>query len=171
MVNTTEREAAIQLLLDKQEIHDCIVRYCRGVDRGDVELIRSAFHPDAYDDHGIRKGKPHELAEAQIQMSRHLFKSTTHFICNELVEVQGDVAYSESYALACHRFERDGKEYDLVTSGRYLDRFERRNGVWKIARRVCVIDWSRTDPVMEEWESMPSFIHGKRSHADPSYER
>ena len=30
---------------------------------------------------------------------------------------------------------------------RYVDQFERRAGVWKIARRVCVFDWQRMDPV------------------------
>ena len=36
--------------------------YCRGVDRCDEDLIRSAFHDDSYDDHGYWKGPGHELA-------------------------------------------------------------------------------------------------------------
>ena len=41
----------LQRLVDRAEIHDCMARYVRGVDRGDAELMRSAYFPDAYDDH------------------------------------------------------------------------------------------------------------------------
>jgi hypothetical protein len=42
----------VQALLDKQSIYEVLVTYCRGVDRCDEDLIRSAFHDDSYDDHG-----------------------------------------------------------------------------------------------------------------------
>ena len=45
-------EARVQELLDREAIRDCIARYARGVDRFDRELILSAFHPDAIDEHG-----------------------------------------------------------------------------------------------------------------------
>ena len=34
------------------EIKQVLYMYCRGVDRGDAELIRSVYHPDAIDEHG-----------------------------------------------------------------------------------------------------------------------
>ncbi|WP_221890845.1 nuclear transport factor 2 family protein [Microbispora sp. KK1-11] len=34
---------------DQQEIHEVVLRYCRGVDRLDMDLVRSAYHPDAID--------------------------------------------------------------------------------------------------------------------------
>ncbi len=43
MAQTTEQ--AIREFLDRQEILDCIHRYCRGVDRLDAELLASAYHP------------------------------------------------------------------------------------------------------------------------------
>ena len=45
-------DAMLQELHDKQAIHDAVMRYCRGVDRLDPVLLASAYHPDAYDDHG-----------------------------------------------------------------------------------------------------------------------
>jgi hypothetical protein len=40
-------EAELRTLLDRAQIHDALMRYCRGVDRGDGELVMSALHPDA----------------------------------------------------------------------------------------------------------------------------
>ena len=39
---TSGHEAALRELLDKQAIREVSMRYCRGVDRGDAELISSA---------------------------------------------------------------------------------------------------------------------------------
>ena len=38
-------------LLARQQIHDALMRYCWGIDRGYLDLIRSAFHEDARDNH------------------------------------------------------------------------------------------------------------------------
>ena len=48
----SDRDAALQLLIDRQEILDCLNRYCRALDRHDDELLTSVFHPDAVDNHG-----------------------------------------------------------------------------------------------------------------------
>src|SRR5690606_8703026 len=45
-------EGALQAALDREAIHTVLMRYCRGVDRLDRDLIASVYHPDAYDHHG-----------------------------------------------------------------------------------------------------------------------
>ena len=47
-----EAAALAREMKDRQEIYDCIMRYCRGIDRLDREVLLSAYHPDAIDDHG-----------------------------------------------------------------------------------------------------------------------
>src|SRR5262245_17777267 len=47
---------AVRVLLDKQAIQEVLARYCRGVDRADLELLRSVYHPDAIDNHGTFNG-------------------------------------------------------------------------------------------------------------------
>ena len=45
-------EEKVRVLVSKDEIRDVLMRYARGVDRGEADLITSCYHPDAVDDHG-----------------------------------------------------------------------------------------------------------------------
>jgi hypothetical protein len=47
----TDQTAALQVLLDKQEIAELLTRYLRSVDRGDVASLRSCYLPGATEDH------------------------------------------------------------------------------------------------------------------------
>lgn len=134
-------------LLARTEIADVILRYARGIDRLDLELVASCYHPDAYDDHGTMKGGVDDfLASAATFLSR--FEATMHFMGNMLIEVDGDVARAETYAVAYHRLALpDGSGKDDIWGIRYVDRFECRNGAWKIAHRVVAQEWRRVDPV------------------------
>jgi hypothetical protein len=162
---------ALQRLLDEAAIKKVHIRYCRGIDRMDWELIRSCYHPDAIDDHGEYVGGIDGFIE-YCQAGCPTFLSTTHFTGNQLVEVDGDVAWAEHYARAFHRVPPDehGVMKDLVVNTRYADRFERRNGEWRIAHRVVVVDTDRVDPVNEHW--VPEVqLRAKRDRSDPTYRR
>ena len=56
-------EQKVQELWDREQIRQCLVRYCRGVDRFDRDLILSAFHPDCLDEHGKFVGTPEEFVD------------------------------------------------------------------------------------------------------------
>ena len=101
-------ERALRVLLDKQEIHEVLMRYCRGIDRCDAELLHSVYHPDATDDHGLFKGKAADFIPWALKaLTRD--DNTSHYIANELIEVDGDVAHCESYFFGIHRRqEKDG---------------------------------------------------------------
>jgi hypothetical protein len=81
------------------------------------------------------------------------------------------MAAVESYVQAIMRFERDGELFDISGCGRYLDRFERRGGAWKIAHRQVVADWNRIDRVSERMDPAvtDALTQGTRSRNDPSY--
>jgi hypothetical protein len=137
----------VETLLAKQEIADVIYRYARGIDRLDLDLVRSCYHPDAYDDHGTLKGNVDEFI-AGVEAFLPQFVVTQHFMGNMLIEVDGEKALAETYAVAYHRKElADGSGKDDVFGIRYVDRFERRDGEWKIAHRVVATEWRRVDPV------------------------
>lgn len=128
----------VRYLMDRCEILDCIARHARGHDRHDVELLSGAYHPDGIDEHGYAINAGPKYAEwanaVHAAGSRlHLHNITTH-IC----EIDGDVAHCESYVLV-GLLNNDETSSRLI-NGRYIDRLERRGGVWKIALRRSTVD-------------------------------
>ena len=135
---STEKEAW-QYLLDRQEILDCVYRYARGMDRWDRELARSAYHDDAVDDHGQFVGGVDEFLDWAFEAHRKAHASHQHAIVNHTCEIDGDVAHAESY----YHFvslNLAGPPWSM-SAGRYIDRFEKRDGRWAIAERVTVRDF------------------------------
>jgi hypothetical protein len=120
---------------DRQEINDCLLRYTRGVDRHDEELMRSAYHTDAVDEHGVATGGPDEFCAWAIGYHAENQRQHHHVITNTLLDLDGDAAHGETY----YMFWADNRVGPPTLSfGRYVDRFERRDGVWGIVRRVCL---------------------------------
>jgi hypothetical protein len=168
---------AMKELLAKQQIHEVLVRYCRGIDRGDSDLVRSAFHPDAVQNQRGNDVPVSDLFDRLARPARQVMQSACHYMGNELVEVEGDVANCESYFIACHRLQHDGASWDWIVGGRYVDRFERRSGLWKITNRVAVYDWVRVDRVgdppadLEVIKGINEGFWGQRAPDDVSYRR
>lgn len=162
--------AALETLIAKDEIYDALVRYCRGIDRRDADLVRSAYHEDAADNHGytvVERGW--DLAELADRDNPEGFpqewESTSHLLTNVLIRVEGDIASSESYYTATMRCRHDDGRYNLVSIGRYIDRWERRDGgPFKIASRIVITDSIETDAVDGTWpgpdQEVPKGIWG-----------
>jgi hypothetical protein len=157
---------AVRELLDRQAIVDCVHRYARGVDRGDEELVRSAYHADAVEDHGAYVGEVDGLV-AFLGAAHAPFPAYQRYVSNTTVDLHGDEAHAESYYSCVLR--RDDRGRLLVNGGRYVDRLERRDGQWRISRRVVVMEWEGT------FEGGPprfgSEVVGRRDHDDVSYQR
>lgn len=165
------KEEGIQRLLDRQEILDALQRYCRGVDRCDKELVRSAYHRDAYDDHGHWKGSGWDFAAFIVEAKRRDNDFTVHSLQNVDIDVQGEAAHSEAYMVAIMRYV--GSHDIHMFGGRYVDRFERREGAWRIARRTVVHDWDCVVDPRSELLAVPldGFVRGARMPDDLTYER
>lgn len=138
---------------DRESIRDCLYRYCRGIDRLDTDLMLSAYWPDATDEHGnFLVNSAQEFVDHAVPILQSM-DLTTHFLGNILIDVQGDQAFVESYIQAFHRMSRaDGTRYDHMSSSRFIDRMERRDGEWRILRRVVVRDWFREFGDSSEWD-------------------
>jgi len=160
-------DRALQELLDKQALHDLLMRYCRGVDRRDAELLKSVYHADARDEHagphnGDANGFIQSIVDPKIKRPDGM-----HCIMNEYFRIDGDVAYGESYFAAFQVRDVDGHDSRTVTmsGGRYIDRFERRNGEWRIAHRRLVSEFRA--PVVGQRN--PDLPGGAQNTSDLSY--
>lgn len=179
MIRTTDEIA--REYADREAIRDCLARYCRGIDRMDADLILSAYWPDATDEHGnFRAGSAQEFVDHALPILEGM-DLTTHFLGNVLIDLHGEHAFVESYIRAFHRMARaDGSRYDHMSSSRFLDRMEKREKQWRIARRVVVRDWFREFPDSCGWEEgqLPQTLGygrdapitlGRQGPDDPSY--
>src|ERR1700712_1944808 len=123
---------------DRRQILECILRYCRGLDRRDREIVLSAFHPGAVDDHGHFVGPVEKFVNWVFSIQDMTYRRTQHIINNHLCEIDGNTAHAESY-YASVGLPKNGQG-QMTTWGRYIDRLEKRDGRWAIAARVCVVD-------------------------------
>jgi hypothetical protein len=159
----------IEQLLTRAEITDVLCRYCRGIDRRDFDLVRSCYHPDAAEEHGDYAGDVDGFLErAATNLAR--CERTMHFLGNVLIEISGQVARSETYAVAYHRMpalDADRGPRDRVVGLRYLDLFTLRDGQWRISSRRCVCEWTRTDPVVPGFEFPAGWLRGSADGGDP----
>ena len=129
----------IEALIAKAEITEKIYLYGRGCDRADINILKSLYHPDAIEDHGVFKGKAHDFCEMVARESPRI-PSMSHHLSNVVIELEGEMAHSECYFLATGFGQEKGAP-DVMIGGRYLDRFEKRSGEWKVADRQVVFDW------------------------------
>jgi hypothetical protein len=153
-------------LLDKQDICDVILKYCRGVDRRDRALIESVYVA-VTDEHGDVQSSGKALADRLLLRPR-TDPPTTHIVGNQLAEVDGDSGYCESYFVSILEVEREGRKYTRMRGGRYLSQLERRDGEWKIARHVTVDDWDREDEIVRRVADIGA-QRGSATEDDPVY--
>jgi hypothetical protein len=156
---------ALRELLDRQAIADCVARYARGVDRDDDELVLSAYHTDAHEDHGPVSGSPCEFLD-WYHAQQPPRCATLHCVANQTIAVHGDEADAETYFFSLVRYE-GGADACLVF-GRYVDRLLRRGGEWRISSRILVREGRLT--AHDASDGMANAI-GRRDRDDVSYTR
>jgi hypothetical protein len=144
--------AELRALLDKQAITEVILSYSRAVDRGDEALLRACYHDDAVEDHGgAFLGSANDYIQAVLP-ALHGGRLMTHTVTNILIDLDGPTsALSECYYLSFARYPAAEPPYETLTLARAVDRFERRGGVWRIARRQLRWEWNREQPIAETW--------------------
>ncbi len=174
MISPGGADAALRDLLDRAAIREVLARYCRAADRCDEELLRSCYHPDALDRHGRFAGPAGDFASWVIQVQRTTSITTQHAVSNVVIELSGATAWVESAFMATHvRPAVEGFEGPFLDTfwGRYVDRFEQRDGVWAIAAREVVHDWSERRTCGPRMPHADAYRAGRRDRGDRSYER
>lgn len=163
------RDEKLDQLIAKQEIREVLARYSRGIDRHDVEMVTSVYHPDARDRHGSTfSGTPEELVRWGNEEHARNWTAHLHQLTTSTIEVVGERAASETYVMWVQR-RRDAPRVD-VGGGRYLDRLERRDGEWRIRERELVVDWVFEADSEDRRDVMGRYPNGQWDPSDPSYE-
>lgn len=157
---------------DRFAIQDLAALYMRGLDRLDGALLEAQFWPEARCEYGVFSGGPADFA-AFCMAALQDHARNHHMLGQHLIDfTEPDEAFGEVYYQAYHRTTGEaGEPRDLFITGRYVDRYERRGGVWKIAYRSELVDWLRDDPASDAMLAAAPFILGQRKPADPLYDR
>ena len=142
----------VERLMAESEIRQVLARYGRAIDSMDWDLLRSCYHPDAIDEHGVYDGG----IDGFIELISGTLPSvcTNHFMGASLIELDGDTAWVETHALGHHRSPASASDVlrDRLFFLRYADRFERRGAEWRIAHRVVVYEPGAVVPVERDWQ-------------------
>lgn len=169
---------ALQRLLAKDEIRDLIARYARGVDRADWDAVRDGYHADAVDDHGDYKGD----VDGFIRFGSERVSGATqvmHFLGQSLIEfASADIAVAETYFFTAHTLGAEAQRaygagdgtqpVQLSQFGRYVDRIDRRDGRWRVARRTVIFEATRLT-TGEQPPLKASWARQRRDGNDPIY--
>jgi hypothetical protein len=142
----------VEELLDRLALRKVVEAYARGADRRDGTGMAALFtengrlasyegEPGASAPTIDRRGRE-AIGKAMAGLNR--YEVTTHLLGQQSVDIDGDRATGETYCLAHHISERDGRKENRVMSIRYQDSFVRIDGGWFIEERVLAVDWIET---------------------------
>jgi len=170
----------VEELEAREAIREVLGKYCRGVDRLDHEVLMSCYHPDATDEHGFFTAKSaKEFADRAIEGARLGFERTIYSLGTILIRLEGNIAHVESYCTSAKILnipDDNGQKQMRLSGVRFVDRFEKRNGEWRIAYRRLMGEWGIFHPTPTK--TVGSFKHppdetmpmlGRRDKTDPSY--
>ena len=166
-MNDTE----LQKMQDELAIRHVKATLFRGSDRLDLELAQSAFWPDATYYHIFSSGNALECQAQNIAMLREKTEACLHNMGSMYLVLDGDVAHAESYAANFIRVRSEsGESVSVILKARELDRFERRNGEWRISDRRVIPEWQLNLEAMIGKEGVEKhFSDARKGRDDPSY--
>jgi hypothetical protein len=133
----------------------------------DLALTRSCWHADGSADYrGLFTGDADALLDWMWKLHARM-ETHSHQLTNVLIEVNGERAASEAYVTVALRSKGDrAPARDILSRGRYVDRWSRRDGRWAIDHRIYLNDWTTFVALPGEPTSP---ITGRRDRDDASY--
>ncbi len=163
-------ETELSELKDREAIREVIHRYCQAVDRCDLQMLKSCYHEDAYDDHGFFAGNAFEFADYVIPCLEQV-DSSMHSITNTRFQFDGNRCATTSQWHVVHRLKQAEGFTDFMHQGRYLDVWEKRDDEWRILHRVIASDldrWLHTLDIRSAQQGSPNqALCGSRGASDP----
>ena len=140
---------------DRLSIHELVVAYADCADRRDTTGQILLFTPDTHFVVFMDARNPKPSMElhsreslAPVFADLNQYEATTHFIGqNTLTSLSAERATGETYCLAHHVTNKDGKRSLMIASLRYHDTFVKADNVWLFAERFLYVDWIDQRPL------------------------
>jgi hypothetical protein len=141
---------------DHAAIRGLVDRYAHHADRRQPRQQADVFAPDATV--LVYEGDPNLTGPVQTVSGREQlattfagliarYDATTYLNGQSTIEQTGPAtAVGETYCMAFHLLHEEGERVLLTMSIRYLDSFAKTDGVWLIAERKLIIDWTDRRP-------------------------
>jgi len=172
-MTTQNMPAELQSLLDKQAVTELIHAYCRAADRHDQDAMRKLYFEDATDDHGgFFKGRAMDFIDKLPEIQKPM-KILQHNVTTINLKLEAERGEGEVYVLAFHQAQTEqGTLVDFLVGGRYLDNYEKREGLWKFSARSVLADWVKFSEPSNVQLDHPMIIGshiGTPGAGDPSY--
>ena len=125
----------ILLIEDRTAISELRARYSFLVDHGRAEDAADLFTDDGEFHGPIRSyiGREQHIEH----YSQHVLSDTWHFVCNEIIDIDGDSATGQCYCDMPCVFE--GESY--ICACRYVDVFAKCAGIWRFKKRTVTFDY------------------------------
>jgi uncharacterized protein (TIGR02246 family) len=126
---------------DLAAIQQVLATYALGIDERDFDRVAECFAEEAEATYGgVELPRGRDAIRGWLQANTD-FVASTHLLAPSVVELHGDRAEAVTSAVAFLVRELDG-ERRLHTRGlRYVDTLRRRDGTWRIVRRVHEALW------------------------------
>ena len=130
------RTPSVEELAAREAIREVANRYAQGVDHLDAELMRSAYWPDAIDDHGVVVGNAWEFVD-RVMASHTRWAWTMHSTTNHSIELADDGVTATGELYNVTYLQPPDRATLSIWYGRYLDRYEQRDAEWRLIHRTC----------------------------------
>lgn len=154
MTDSNASRAQMDLLLrrvdeleSREAIRELVADYCLGFDNHDLERFISIWHEDAVWEIGPPFGtfKHQDGIRKAVDKILHPVWRETHHLASNLRLTFTDKDHARGISdVDCMGATKD--DVVQMISASYRDDFERRNGVWKIARRIVTIHYFNPIP-------------------------
>ncbi|WP_207841644.1 nuclear transport factor 2 family protein [Williamsia soli] len=174
--------AEVRELLELRAIQEVMLRYGRAVDRADADLMATIFWPEGVDNHGMYDGDAAGFFERALNARDDAGRARHHLIgAPRILSREGDQAKVETYFIFVGVYGAGPNdnlgtvEHDTIgfNSGRYRDLFEKRDGSWRVLKRLTVYDYalaSAYEPAWDFFKIPPGINRGAIEPRDATYD-
>lgn len=162
-------QAALQKLLDVQEIQTILSKYVIAVDTLELGLFDDCFTADAIIDLANTGVFTRDTYRDLCRQMLPALDATQHQLGLPVIDVRGDRAFSRCYFIAQHARNSLAPRPFVLIGGWYDDELARVDGRWYITRREGTAAWFDGNPDVLGYPFPPGALERVPGRACPQW--